>query len=64
MKPISNVEKTIMQKVRDIPPEKATEVLDFIEFISFRNSHHLMLQAQQEVVSKYWDNPKLDIYNA
>ncbi len=64
LKAIYSVEKTIMQRVREIPPEKATEVLDFIEFISFRNSHHLMLQAQQDVVSKYWDDPKLDIYNA
>lgn len=44
-------------------PEKVNEVLDFIEFITFKDDHRLMLSAQQKAASKHWDDPKLDIYN-
>ncbi len=44
-------------------PEKANEVLDFIEFITLKDYHRLMLSAQQKAVSKRWDDSRLGIYN-
>jgi hypothetical protein len=63
MKTTANIRKIIVKKINQVPPEKINEILDFIEFITFKNSHHLMLEAQQKTISKYWDDPKLDIYN-
>lgn len=64
---IGNIEKTIINRIHHIPPEKMTEVLDFINFIAAYHRaepyQHLMIQAQQKTISKDWDDPQLDIYN-
>ncbi len=63
MNPAIDAKKIISKKIKHMSPETANEVLDFIEFITLKDYHRLMLSAQQETVSKHWDDPKLDIYN-
>ena len=58
-----DAKKIISEKIKHMPPERVNEVLDFIEFITLKDYHRLMLSAQQKAVSKHWDNPDLDIYN-
>ncbi len=63
MNPTIDTKKIISKKVKNMSPEVANEVLDFIEFITIKDQHRLMLSAQQEIVSKHWDDTELDIYN-
>ncbi len=63
MSPTIDAKKIISKKIKNMSPEIANEVLDFIEFITLKDHHRLMLSAQQETVSKHWDDPELDIYN-
>ncbi len=63
MNPTIDAKEIIAKKIKHMSPEKANEVLDFIEFITHKDYHRLMLSAQQKTVSKHWDAPELDIYN-
>ncbi len=63
MNPTIDAKKIISKKIKNMSPEKINEVLDFIEFITLKDYHRLMLSAQQKAASKHWDDPKLDIYN-
>jgi len=63
MNPTIDTKEIIARKIKHVSPEIANEVLDFIEFITLKDYHRLMLSAQQKTVSKHWDEPELDIYN-
>lgn len=59
------VAEKIDKEVRELPGERACEVLDFVGFIEARDalksaSDHDLQQAQALVISRVWDNPTDD----
>jgi hypothetical protein len=55
-------EQTILEKLRTLPPERLTEVEDFVDFLAHRQAdEHGLAQAAhhlgQAAFTKVWDNP-------
>ena len=53
-------EQTLLEKIRSLPPEKAAEVEDFIDFLRERLSDRQLAQAatrlSEDTFAKVWDN--------
>lgn len=51
---------TVVEKLQRLPPERISEVEDFIDFLSSRDSDRGLVQAAQAVsepaLSAIWDN--------
>ena len=60
----SNSEKRHIEKTRNLPPEKASEVEDFIDFLRNRESERELSRGASRVsegpFAKLWDNPDYD----
>jgi hypothetical protein len=39
------IEQQVLEKLRELPPEKQTEVLDFVEFLKERNGTKMPLRS-------------------
>ncbi|MHC4898207.1 MAG: toxin-antitoxin system, antitoxin component, Xre family protein [Planctomycetota bacterium] len=54
-------EEALLEKIRSLPPEKAAEVADFVDFLSQRESDRRLARAASRVSEKaferVWDNP-------
>ena len=54
-------EQTIIEKLRELSPERQTEVLDFVDFLAHRDTEERALnQAEhfaQTAFTTLWDNP-------
>ena len=54
-------EQTLIEKIRRLPPEKITEVEDFVDFLAQRAGDRNLIQAaaklSEEAFQKVWDNP-------
>ena len=54
-------EELLIQKIRRLPPEKAAEVEDFVDFLSRRNYDQQLVEAAAKISEsaflKAWDNP-------
>jgi len=53
-------EETLLQKIQSLPPEKAAEVEDFVDFLRQRDDRRLTRAASklsEKAFSKVWDNP-------
>ena len=54
-------EETLIQKIRSLPPERVTEVEDFVDFLKARDQDAALGQAvsrmSEEALRKVWDNP-------
>jgi len=54
-------EETLIQKIRSLPPERVTEVEDFVDFLKARDQDVALSQAvsrmSEEALRKVWDNP-------
>jgi erythromycin esterase-like protein len=53
-------EETLLEKIRALPPEKVTEVEDFVDFLRERNEDRRLVRAAAKLsegaFSKIWDN--------
>ena len=65
--PINDREKILIEKIRTLSPEKVTEVVDFVDFLSHRDSDRRLVQAANQLgepaFKKVWDNPEDDVYD-
>ena len=56
----NDAEQTLLDKIRSLPPEKAAEVLDFIDFLKERESGRQLARAatrlSEDAFAKVWDN--------
>ena len=56
----NNTEQKLLDKIRSIPPEKAAEVEDFIDFLRLRESDRERTRAasriSEDAFQKAWDN--------
>lgn len=53
-------EDTLMQKIRSLPPDRVTEVEDFVDFLRARDQDRTLTQAasrlSEDAFRKVWDN--------
>ena len=53
-------EKALLEKIRALPPEKVTEVEDFVDFLRERNEDRRLVRAatklSEDAFRKVWDN--------
>jgi Protein of unknown function (DUF2281) len=61
METYNNSEQRLLEKIRKLPPERVSEVEDFIDFLDRQNpALSLTLVAtklSEAVLHKIWDNP-------
>ena len=54
-------DRTLLDKIRNLPPEKVAEVEDFVEFLRQREEDRQLTRAatklSEEAFQKVWDNP-------
>ncbi len=54
-------EQTLIEKIRDLPPEKVDEVEDFVDFLRQRDRDRRLVRAasklSENAFQKVWDNP-------
>jgi hypothetical protein len=60
-------EEELLAKIRSLPPDKAAEVEDFVEFLQVRADHQLTeaaARASEPSFAKVWDNADDAAYDA
>lgn len=64
----SNQESTLIQKIRNLAPDKIAEVADFVDFLSQKGQDNRMLQAANKLAensfNKVWDNAEEEAYDS
>jgi len=67
IRPISDQEEILIQKIRTLSPDKLTEVVDFVDFLSQKDRDRQLLRASnklaEDAFKKVWDNPEDDPYD-
>lgn len=57
-----NVEQALIEKIRSLPPDKVTEVEDFVDFLLERTQNRCLVRAatwlSEEAFRSVWDNPE------
>jgi hypothetical protein len=52
---------TLIEKIRSLPPEKVSEVEDFVDFLRMREEDRQLVRATTKLSEKafqgVWDNP-------
>lgn len=60
-------ERILINKIRTLSPDKISEVVDFVDFLTHKNRDRYLLQASnklaEDVFRKVWDNPEDDEYD-
>ena len=60
MGPIHDAEQELLEKIRRLPPDKAAEVEDFIDFLAQRHSEQELARAatrlSEDAFARVWDN--------
>jgi hypothetical protein len=60
-------QRTILSKMRDLPPDKVAEVEDFIDFLRQRQGDRQLTRAASKLAEKafteVWDNPEDAAYD-
>jgi hypothetical protein len=54
-------EKELIEKIKELPPDKIAEVVDFVDFIANRDDRLLVEAAarvSEPAFAKVWDNPE------
>ena len=61
-------ERAILEKLRNLPPERVAEVEDFVDFLRTRDVERQLtraaLKASEPAFKKVWDNPDDAAYDA
>lgn len=58
--------EVLLEKIKNLPPERIAEVEDFVDFIAQRDDRLLVKAAQQlseESFRKVWDNEEDSAYD-
>lgn len=67
MIPTNEQEKIIIQKIRSLSPDKISEVIDFMDFLSQKDQDRQLLKATNKMAEdafrKVWNNPEDDEYD-
>ena len=67
MEQLSRDEQALIDKIRSLPPDKAVEVEDFVDFLRRRLLDRQLTQAatklSEQAFHKAWDNPDDAIYD-
>ncbi|MFZ2633664.1 MAG: hypothetical protein WA081_08410 [Desulfosalsimonadaceae bacterium] len=67
MTPTNDREKILIEKIRTLSPEKVTEVVDFVDFLSHKDNERRLVQAANRLAEpafrKVWNNPEDDVYD-
>ncbi|MEQ8960588.1 MAG: DUF2281 domain-containing protein [Coleofasciculus sp. C2-GNP5-27] len=55
-------EQTIIEKIRELPPNKLEEVADFVDFLLGRSEQHQTMvreaaKLSEKTFARVWDNP-------
>lgn len=54
-------ERTLIEKILMLPPERVAEVEDFVDFLRRRDEHRRLLNAtatlSENAFQRVWDNP-------
>jgi len=57
-----NLEQAILEKIRSLPPDKISQVEDFIDFLIQRGEDRLLTRAasalSESSFQNVWDNPE------
>lgn len=65
--PASEQKRLIIEKIRLLPPDRVSQVADFIDFISQRDQERELLKTAgkmaEDTFKKVWDNSEDDIYD-
>lgn len=60
-------EQPLIQKLRDLPPERLAEVEDFVDFLRQRDDDRRLTQAAAQLseasFQKIWDNDEDAVYD-
>ena len=60
-------EKSILRKIRSLPPDKVAAVADFVDFISQKDRDRRLLKAgnklAEEAFKSVWDNAEDEVYD-
>ena len=60
MGPNHDAEQKLLEKIKRLPPEKAAEVEDFVDFLAQRESDRELARAasriSEDAFAKVWDN--------
>ncbi len=60
MAPTNNAEQKLLEKIKRLPPDKAAEVADFVDFLAQRESDRELARAatrlSEDAFAKAWDN--------
>jgi len=56
----ARIEQTILEKLRQLPPERLAEVEDFVDFLRTREGDRALTQSAQQssqaAFTKVWEN--------
>jgi len=62
------IAQTLIDKIKDLPEERLSEVEDFVDFIRLREQQRALTRdaaaASADVFGTIWSNPEDDVYNA
>jgi hypothetical protein len=60
--------KTLIRKIQALPPERITEVEDFVDFLGLREQERTLARAaaaaSAPAFAAIWSNPEDDVYDA
>lgn len=63
----NQAEQVLLEKIRNLPPEKVAEVEDFIDFLLERSPDRQLVAAvtrlSEESFRRIWDNPEDAAYD-
>ena len=58
----------VIEKLKELPPERLTEVEDFVDFLRQRNQDRQLIQVAmhtaEPLLKQVWDNPNDTVYDA
>jgi len=58
---------TLIEKIRSLPPDKAAEVEDFVDFLRERQEvsrlTHAAAKLSEEAFAEAWNNPEDAVYD-
>jgi len=60
------ISKELIEKIKNLPPERVAEVEDFVDFIAQRDERRLVQAAaklSEESFSRVWDNEEDSVYD-
>ncbi|NEO53774.1 MAG: DUF2281 domain-containing protein [Okeania sp. SIO3B5] len=63
----TELEKTLIAKIRSLPPDKVSEIIDFVDFLSQQQQQQSLTksiaQLSETAFEKIWDNPEDSDYD-